>query len=63
MMFGPLNDVPPKLNIQCLTLQKDTEQYCKASIISNKIYYGIFAPCFVGNWSVAKGAPIELHKF
>jgi hypothetical protein len=45
-----------------LTLQKDTKHYYKAKIISKGIEQGIFAPCYVGNWSVAKGVAIELHK-
>jgi hypothetical protein len=44
-------------------LQKDTKHYYKAKIISKIIDHGIFAPCYVGNWSVVKGATIELHKF
>jgi hypothetical protein len=44
-------------------LQKDTKHYYKAKIISKIIDHGILAPCYVGNWSVVKGATIELHKF
>jgi hypothetical protein len=35
----------------------------QGKIISKGIERGIPAPCYVGNWSVAKGATIELHKF
>jgi hypothetical protein len=44
-------------------LQKDTKHYYKAKIISKITDRGIFAPCYVGNWSVVKSAAIELHKF
>ncbi len=32
-------------------------------IILKIIDYGILVPCYVGNWSDARGATIELHKF
>lgn len=53
----------PKSNAQCSALQKDTKHYCKAKIILRGTKWGILVPCYVGNWSVAKGATIELHKF
>jgi hypothetical protein len=53
----------PKSNAQCLTLQKDTKHYYKAKKNSKGIEQGIFAPCYVGDWSVARGKAIELHKF
>ncbi len=45
-----------------MTLQKDTKHYCKAKIISRIIEQGILTPCYVSNWSVARGETIELHK-
>jgi len=39
---------PPKLNTRCLVLQKDTEHYCKAKIISKQIDHGILVMCYVG---------------
>jgi hypothetical protein len=50
----------PMSNVQCLALQKDTKHYFKST---RRIEQNILAPCYVGNWSVAKGAAIELHKF
>jgi hypothetical protein len=44
-------------------LQKDTKHYYKAKIISKITNHGIFAPWYVGNWSIVRDAVIELHKF
>jgi hypothetical protein len=60
MIFGALKDVP---QVKCLVLQKDTNHYCKAKIISKRTNCGIHPPCYVGNWNVVKCATIELHKF
>jgi hypothetical protein len=45
-----------------LASQKDTKHYCKAIIILRGTKWGILALCYVGNWSVARGVTIELHK-
>ncbi len=55
--------MPPKLNVQCSALQKDIDHYYKAKITSKRKNCGIHPPYYVGNWSVVKGATIELHKF
>jgi len=59
MMFGALKDAP---QVKCSALLKDTNRYCKAKIISKRKNCGIH-PRYFGNWSVVKGATIELHKF
>ncbi len=41
---------------------KDTKHYYKVKIISRIIDWGIPISCYVGNWSVPRGATIELHK-
>jgi hypothetical protein len=50
---------PPKSNAQCSTLQKETKHYYKVKIILKKTNHGIFSPCYVGNWSVTKGATLK----
>ncbi len=53
---------PPKSNNDWLTLQKNTKHYGKAKIISKQTNHGTPTPCYVGQWSTAKGVSIELHK-
>ncbi len=50
---------PPKSNVQCSTLQKETKHYYKVKIISKKKNHGIPYPCYVGNWSVTRGVTLK----
>lgn len=60
-MFGTLNNVPKNEMFNVWHCKK-TKHYCKAKIILKITSCGILAN-FIGNWNVARGATIELHKF
>jgi len=62
MMFGALKDAP-QVKCSMFNFTKGHQSLLQGQNYFKKKNCGIHPPCYVDNWSVVKGATIELHKF